>query len=196
LLGRDTTLANKLALSQLALRRTNGGQWGLLGRGVFAMASASFLQKLLSPRGRVYLAVALLAVAALASGRYASRLIRHYREGYESQYAKFEARLTPLDRFLPRLGTIGYLVEANPSNDPLLNAYRFSLVAYHVLPCKLEQNAVHEFVLFDADDPDSMPAQAATNGWTLVARGGQGLKLFRTRPAPVDPAPATNWGKR
>jgi len=141
------------------------------------------LHKLMTARRRAFAAAILIALAGLVSGRFASRGLRHYREGYQSQYAQFIERLAPLNSHLPTQGPIGYVAQPDPNADELLNAYRFSLAMYHVLPCQLERSTAHELVLFDADDPLAKPAEARDGRWTLIASGEQGIKLYRTRPA-------------
>ena len=138
----------------------------------------------LSARQRAGLAVVLLVACALGNVRFLWRLTKQHRQGLEANtFVQFMHRVEPLRDALPPHGTLGYLSQPAPDCERLLGLNRFSLLLYAVTPCWLERTQTHEYLLFDADDPQAAPPAAAEQGWTLVADAGNGLKLYRTRAA-------------
>jgi hypothetical protein len=111
--------------------------------------------------------------------------LKQYRRGLESNpFVQFLARVEPIRAALPSSGTIGYLARPAADCEVTLAANRFGLLVYALTPCWLDRSAdgpsIHEYCLFDADDPQAVPPQARELGWTVIADAGNGLKLYRT----------------
>lgn len=137
----------------------------------------------LSPRVRVQAAALLVMVCALTSlrlpVRFAKQIAAHPEGGDNAQ---FVARLEGLRDRLPPDATIGYVCRPGPNCNDYLRNNRHGLLQYALVPQRLDaaEAARHEYVLFDADDPNVVPEPAAQRQWELTADAHNGLKLYRT----------------
>ena len=133
---------------------------------------------------RVQLAIVALVVSALTNIRFFQREMKRARAAPEGGIThQFLERFAEFRQQLPARGTLGYLSQSAPDTDPQLAVNRLGLSRYAVVPCLLEPHTDQAWVLFDADDPQAVPQQAAQQGWQLVADAGNGLKLYRTPAA-------------
>lgn len=135
-------------------------------------------------RRRAYLAVGLIAVAALSNLRLPLRtfgqLARH-PEGNEVEV--FLARCRRLEPVLPPAGRIGYLdsgreqaLGASPRSAHVLQ------LQYALAPRLIEPFSDQRWVIVEAGGSERAAElqRGSVRGWRLVADLGEGLAVFRT----------------
>ena len=134
---------------------------------------------------RVWLVIAMVALAALTNVRLPVRGITEVAQSASSDgIGEFLGRCRRLEPHLPARGQIGYrALSDHARTHSRVKGDRLQLMRYALAPRIIEQFWDHELVIFDADDPASVPSPEESRGWQLVADLHDGMKVFRTTGA-------------
>jgi hypothetical protein len=134
------------------------------------------------PAGRVYLAIAILAVVALGNLQLPIRTFMMLaREGGRDDSAELLEHFQQLDSHLPPAGRIGYLSARNGDRPRILEGGRLAIAQYALAPRIVDCFCDQPVVILDGDDPAELPELQQAQGWRLTADLPGGLKLYRTR---------------
>jgi hypothetical protein len=133
-------------------------------------------------RGRVVVAVGLVAVAALSNFRMPIKTFGQFARGPTDGDAEtYLARCRRLAPHLPPKGRIGYIAAANElqTRTPLQGG-RLTLLQHALAPRMIQRFSGESLVIFDCDEPAALPALEQRRDWSLLVDLDDGLKLFST----------------
>jgi len=133
-------------------------------------------------RARIYLAVAILALAALANLQLPIRTFMMLaRDGGRDDSAQLVEHFRQLDSHLPPAGRIGYLPARSGDRPRMLEGGRLAVAQYALAPRIVDRFCDQAVVILDGEDAAEIPELLQAQEWRLAAVLPGGLKLYRTR---------------
>jgi hypothetical protein len=134
------------------------------------------------PHRRVYLAVAILAMAALGNLQLPIRtFLMLARDGAGDDSSQLVEHFQQLHSHLPPAGRVGYLAVNNGDRPRVLEGGRLAVAQYALAPRIVDRFCDQPVVILDADDPADLPELLSGQEWRLAADLPGGLKIYRTQ---------------
>src|SRR5262245_49871884 len=132
--------------------------------------------------GRVYLAVAILALAALGNLQLSVRTFMIFaRDGGRDDSSQLVEHFQQLDSHLPATGRIGYLAARNGDQPRILEGGRLAVAQYALAPRIVDRFCDQSVVILDGEDLAEFDDLLRESEWRLAVDLPGGLKLYCLR---------------
>jgi hypothetical protein len=131
---------------------------------------------------RVYLAIAILALAALGNLQLSVRTFMILaRDGGRDDSSQLVEHFQQLDPHLPAAGRIGYLASRNADRPRILEGGRLAVAQYALAPRLVDHFCDQPMVILDGEDPAEFDNLLREKEWRLAVDLPGGLKLYCLR---------------